>query len=188
MRGDEIHQAERERLDARMRGDRLDVAQRAVGLDQRVQRDRAGTGARVDGGSGAIDVGDAVDLGQHQVGQARAGGADDGRDVGGERGVVDRMDARADAAEAVLCRLQRLGDEVRMLGLGADRRAVFAIERHVEHRAELALQREALLHQRFDAGVVVARRQRRGRLAGVEEHVPRRTAGAHRRVSLRAGA
>ena len=41
MRGDEVHQAERERLDARMGGDRLDLAQRAVGLDQRVQRERA---------------------------------------------------------------------------------------------------------------------------------------------------
>ena len=72
VRRDEIHQAERDRLDARMRGDRLDLAQGAVGLDQRVQRHATRAAGGVDRRGGAIDVGDAVDLGQHHVGQARA--------------------------------------------------------------------------------------------------------------------
>ena len=54
------------------------------------------------------------------------------------------MDARADPAEAVRGREQHPGDELGVLGLAADRRAVLAVERDVEHRAELALQRQAL--------------------------------------------
>ena len=42
VRRDEIHQAERERLDPGMGGDRLDVAQGAMGLDQRMQRHAPG--------------------------------------------------------------------------------------------------------------------------------------------------
>ena len=56
-----------------------------------------------------------------------------------------------------------------MLGFAAHRRAVFAVERHVEDRAELGLQRQALGHARLDAGVVVADRQRVRCLAGVEQ-------------------
>jgi hypothetical protein len=58
-----------------------------------------------------------------------------------------------------------------VLGLAADRRAVFAVERHVEHRAHLRLQREALVHARLDPGVVIAHRQRRRRVAGLEQRL-----------------
>src|SRR5438046_8443293 len=60
-----------------------------------------------------------------------------------------------------------------MLAIAADRRAVFTIERHIEHRPELGLQLEALAHPRFDARVVIADRNRRGRFAGVEQCLAR---------------
>ena len=50
VRGHEVHQAEVEHLHPRQRGDLVDVAQRAVRLDQRVDRDlalHAGAGGRL---------------------------------------------------------------------------------------------------------------------------------------------
>jgi hypothetical protein len=73
VRGDEIHHAERQRLDARVRCQRLYLAQRAMGFHQRVQRDRlrhAGVAfGRLDGGDGALQIGQPARLRDHQVGQ-----------------------------------------------------------------------------------------------------------------------
>ena len=65
-----------------------------------------------------------------------------------------------------------------MLGLAADRGAVLAVERDVEHAGaeflgHLGLQRQALAHPRLDAAVVVADRQRDGAGLGAEEDLAR---------------
>ena len=149
-------------------------------LDQRMQRDRTCGRELVDHVDGALQVFEAARLRDHQVSHAGAGLAHDGVDHRRELRVVDRQHARADAAEAVGRRVDQLADQLGMFQLATHRRAVFAIERDVEHRPELALKLEALAHARLDAGVVVAHRQRGRGLAAVEQCVARMQLGAHR--------
>ena len=168
-----------------MRRDRIDVAQRAVCLDEAVHGQTCGCAVHadvvVDLVAGAPHVGEPARLGHHQVREARAGATDERVELLLEGRMVHGMHPRADPAVAVLGRHHELCDEVRMLGLAADGRAVLAVERHVEDRPPLGLQREALVHARLDAGVVVAHGQRRQRLAGVEQRVARSDHGAQSR-------
>jgi hypothetical protein len=68
--------------------------------------------------------------------------------------------------EAVGRAHHQLGDELRLLGLAADRRPVLQVERDVEQRVvgHRALQLEGLAHARLDAGVVVDHGQAGGAL------------------------
>jgi hypothetical protein len=59
---------------------------------------------------------------------------------------MHRQQPHADTAEAVGGPGQHRRDQLGMLGLAADARAVFGVERDVEHRAEFGLQRQALRH------------------------------------------
>jgi hypothetical protein len=93
---------------------------------------------------GALQVGHAARLGDHQVGQPVARLRRTMVDHLLEQRVVDRQHPHADAAEAVVGAVDQLGDQVRLLDLAADRRAVLAVERDVEHRAQLGLQRRLL--------------------------------------------
>ena len=151
----------------------MDLAQRAVGFDQRVQRDGAvEAGVARDGIDRlgrALQVGDAPTLGTIRYATRAPARPTSVCATVSKRGVVDRGQARADAVEAVVRTGQQLGDQLRVLGLAADRGAVLRVERDVEHRAEFGLQFQALAHARLDAGVVVAHRQGRQRLAGAEE-------------------
>ncbi len=187
VRRDEVHQPERQRFQPRMRGQQLDVAQRAVGLHQRVQRNLAREPHRarghVHGMDGGLEVGGVARLGNHEVGQARAGVAQQHLQHALELRMAVRHDAGAHAVELVGRRLHQLGDEVGVLHLAAHRRAVLAVQRDVEHRAQLGLQGQALAHARLDARVVVADRQRGGRVAVLEQDVARMGGGGHRRGS-----
>ncbi|MNT08458.1 hypothetical protein D3C72_1432010 [compost metagenome] len=114
-----------------------------------------------------------------------AGTSGDGDHVAGKGRVVDRMHAHADA-HAGLGGQRELGDERGMLGLAADRGAVFAVEGDVEHAGaellrHLGLEREALLHAGFDAAVVVAHRQGHGAGLCAEQHVRGMGSGGLRR-------
>ena len=68
--------------------------------------------------------------------------------------------ARADAREAVVRAADQARHHHRVRALGADRRAVLAVARDVEHRPALGLQRERLADEPLAARVVDARRQR----------------------------
>jgi hypothetical protein len=61
-------------------------------------------------------------------------------------------------------------DQLRVFRFAAHLGAVFAIERDVEHRSQLLLQRERFQHQLFAAGVVIAGRQHSGRHFAVKQH------------------
>jgi hypothetical protein len=87
------------------------------------------------------------------------------------------MHAHADA-HAGLGGQRQFGDERGMVGLAAHGSAVFAVEGDVEHAGaellgHLGLEREALLHARFDAAVVVAHGQRHGASLRAEQHFTR---------------
>ena len=157
--GDEVHQAEVERLDAVERGDLPGLAQGTVGLDQHVHRQRARQAA---GGLDAAQfadlfggVGGGAHLGNGDEGQSIAGAADQDLEVALPVRVGDVVDARSDAAEVVLGAIDDLDHHARVLGLGPRARAVLAVAGDVEHRAELLLQLERLEHQLLGAGVVV---------------------------------
>ena len=94
-----------------------------------------------------------------------------------ERRMVDRMNAHPHPC-AVGRGHGKLGHEQRVLGLAADRRTVFAVQRDVEHAGaellgHLGLQLQALAHARLDAAVVVAHRQQAGGGLGAKEDVTR---------------
>jgi hypothetical protein len=100
--------------------------------------------------------------------------ARDGDHVAREGRVVDRVHAHADA-HAGPGGQRQLGDQRRMLGLAAHRGAVLAVEGDVEHAGaellgHLGLEREALLHARLDAAVVIAHRQADGAGLRAEQH------------------
>ena len=140
--GYEIHQPERKRLDTRMGRDAPHLAQRAVGLDQHMDRHIALEPARTRNGVDAArrhgDIGSRLGLGHHQVGQPPAAQGQQGVDFRFEGRVRHRMHARAHAAEAVRRGVDELCDQLRMLDFGADRGAVLGIERGIEDgRAEL---------------------------------------------------
>ena len=128
---------------------------------------------------GALQIGHAAHLRDHQVRELRAGLADERLRDRVEGLVVDRRQPRTDPSEAVVRADQQLGDQLRMLGFAADRRAVLGVERDVEHRPELGLQLQALAHARLDAGIVIADRQCRARLAGAEQREPRVQGAGH---------
>jgi hypothetical protein len=91
--------------------------------------------------------------------------------------MVDRVHAHADA-HAGPGGQRQLGDERGMFGLAAHGSAVFAVEGDVEHAGaellgHLGLEREALLHARLDAAVVVAHGQRHGAGLRAEQHFTR---------------
>ena len=171
VRRHKVHQPERQRLDARVRGDGKHVAQGAVGFDQRVQRHRSATG-RCHGLRCACHIGQAIRLGQHQVGGRHGGGQQHGQHIGKLR-VVHRQQAHAHTAMLVVGAGQQCRDQQRMLDLATHGRAVFVVQRHVEHRAHLRLQAQALAHQRLGAGVVVAHRQRRAGVVAVKQRLSR---------------
>ena len=165
---DEVHQPERQRFDARVRGQPLHLLQGAVGLDQRVHGYRRGAEG-IEGLGGALDVGHAAWLGQHQVGGPARRLQHDLQQIGKAR-VLNRQHAHADAAEAVGRAGQQRRDQVRMLDLAPDRGTVLGVERDVEDGPELGLQLQALPHPRLDAAVMVTDGQRDGgRLARLEQ-------------------
>jgi hypothetical protein len=73
--------------------------------------------------------------------------------------VIEVVDPHADTAEAVMLAAQQRRDQLRVLGFAADLRAVFTIERDVEHRAPVAAASQRFQHQLLAAGVVIAGRQ-----------------------------
>ena len=99
----------------------------------------------------------------------------------GERGVMDRVQSRADTVVHVGGRIDEFGHPMRVFGLAAHRRAVLAIERDVEDRPHLALHRKALAHARLDARVVVADRKPWREVFGAEQRLARTQARALRR-------
>ena len=103
---DEVHQAEVQRLDAGQGGDVLHLAQRAVGLDQHMGGDLPRQAAVLgDGGERhqhGLRVLPSADLGKGDVGELLAGRADDDLQVVAPVRVGDVVDARADAAVAVV--------------------------------------------------------------------------------------
>ena len=146
-------------------------------LDQRVHRRTlwqadAPRGV-VDHGDRALHVVQVARLGQHQVRQPPAGARDERQHVVGEGGVIERVHTRADTAEVVLARQHQFGDPAHMRGLGAHGRAVLAVERDVEHRAQARLQRQALEHAVLGAAVVIADGNTRRKVAVFEEDLPR---------------
>ena len=171
VRRHEVQQTEGQRLDARVRGDGKHLAQRAVGLDQRMQGHRPAAGC-VDGLRGALHVGQAVGLGQHQVGRAHCRTQHRAQHVPETR-VLQRQQPHADAAVLVVAAAQQRGDEVRLLDLAAHRGAVLVVQRHIEDRTHLRLQLQALAHAHLDACVVVAHRQGRAEVVAVEQRLAR---------------
>ena len=153
---------------------------RAVGLDQHVDRhialEPAPTRNGVDAARRHGDIGSRLGLGHHQVGQPPAAQGKQGVDFRFEGRVGHRMHARAHAAEAVRRRVDELCDQLRMLDFGADRGAVLGIERGIEDGraklvAQLALQRQALAHARFNARIVVANGKGRRAFTRAEERI-----------------
>jgi hypothetical protein len=118
-------------------------------------------------------------LGHHQVGQAVAGAADQHVDIVGKRRVVDRVHPRADTAEAVGVRQRQFGHHAHMFGLGAHWRAVFAVERDVEHRPQFGLQHQRLAHAVFGAAVVVAHGQLGRGVAVVDQRIAGQQGSGH---------
>ena len=176
VRRHEVHQAEGQRLDARVRGDRVDLAQRAVRLDQHVDGQRlvGGTAAEicedaVDLGAGLRHVGRVARLRNHQVRQSAARPTQQRLKLVGEGRVVDGVHTRPDAPVAVGLGHHHLGHKVRVLVLAAHRGAVFAVEGDVEDRPKSGLQFEALVHARGNPCVVIAHRQHRHAFIGVEQ-------------------
>ena len=113
-------------------------------------------------------------LGNHDVAELLAGLAGDGGDVLLERGMVRPDGPGPPRAPSALANASQRHDQRGMLGLAADRRAVLAIERHVEDAgaellAHLRLQLQALAHPRLDAAVVVAHRQKAARLGAEKD-------------------
>ena len=137
-----------------------DFAQRAVGLDQDVDGDLAVQAHfhayAFDGFGGVEGVVGGVDLGDGDVGQPGAGDADEDVEVADEGGVVDVVDADADAAVAVGVAGGQASGHFGVFGFAADGGAVFAVQGDVEDGAGLGLAFQAFLHQFFGAGVVVA--------------------------------
>lgn len=79
----------------------------------------------------------------------------EGVDIGLERRVAPGVDPCADAAEAIGLAVRQFCNQQGLLGLAADRCAVFRIECDVEHGAEFRLQRQALAHAGLDAAIVI---------------------------------
>jgi len=157
--------------------DRHHVAQRAMGLDQRVQgqrlADRVALEAVVDEGDGAVQVREALGLGDHQEGQLLAAAGDDRLDVRLEGRVMEWMHAHADAAMRVERAIEQMQHQQHVLRLAADGRAVLAVQRDVEDRPHPRLQFQALDHAGLDAAVMVDDRQDDGCFAFFEEGVGR---------------
>ena len=133
----------------------------------------------LDVGNRLLDVGQVARLGHHQVGQPVAGAPDQGFDIGSKSRVVDWMDSRADPAETVLGREGQFGAELGVFGLSTYRRAVLAVERDVEHWAELGLQRQAFSHPVLDAAVVVTHREVGREIVFLEQGVAGQGGGCH---------
>ena len=170
---DEIHQAEAQRLHARVRGDFEGVVHRQRRFDEHVQRQLGGIGG-LQRGNSLQHIGHRFDLGHHQVAQAMTGASGNGDHVAVKGRMVDRVHAHADA-HAGPGGQREFGDERGMLRLAAHGGAVFAIEGDVEHAGaellgHLGLEREALLHARLDAAVVVAHGQRHGAGLRAQQH------------------
>ena len=86
--------------------------------------------------------------------------ARDRGDVVGEGCVIDGVHAGGDT-RAGLGLTRQLRDQLGVLAFQTDGRAIFAVERHVEHDmaelgAHLVLQLQALAHAHFHAAVVIA--------------------------------
>ena len=160
---DEVHQPEAEALHPGQGGQCVHIAQGAVGFDQGMHRQPGAlavhAGGVLDLGDGLLQVGQMAWLGHHQIGQPVTRTADQGVDVAGKGRVVDRMHPRTHPVEAVVVGQGQVGAQLGVFGFGANRRAVFAIERDVEHRAHLSLQRQRLAHALLGAAVVVAHGQ-----------------------------
>ena len=169
---DEVHQPEAEGLHARMRRDVEGAMHGGRRLDQALQGQVLRPGG-IQGAGGTLHVLHPLHLGQHDVHQAMAGLAGDRGDVAFEGRMVHRMHPHRDARIGPGTQCQR-DDERRMFRFAPHRRAVFAIERDVEHAGaellrHLLLQLQALAHARLDAAVVVAHRQHAGARLGAEE-------------------
>ena len=104
--------------------------------------------------------------------------SDDLRHVGLEGRVIDRVHAHADTRRNRASEIQTLhqfGDELGMLGLGADSGTVLAVQRHVEDAGaeplgKLGLQLQALAHARLDTAVMVTDRQRERASLGPQQY------------------
>ena len=160
----EIHRAEVEADDARQRGDRPRVVHGAVRLDHHADRDLAAESAprgfEREALEEALDVADRFRLGRGQERDAVAGVAEQNRELLDRARVVDVVDPRSDAIEAVGGAGDDRGHLARVLELGADGRAVLAIGGNVEVAAALGLQRERLVDELRTPRVVHARGQR----------------------------
>ena len=167
VRRDKVHQAERQRLDARMRGDLEHLTQRAMGLDQGMQWHRVAAQG-IDRGRSALHVAGVLGFRQHQIGRC-PGSTQHRTHHFQETRVLDRQQTHTDAAMPVQRPRQHLADQLRLFDFAADRRTVLVVEGDIEHRPALGLQRQRLLHARLGAGVVVADRQRGGGIPRAEQ-------------------
>ena len=167
MRADEVQRAEVQRHHAGQRRDRPGVVDGAVGLDQHAGRDLAAEAAACrlqrEGVEEPRDVAGVARLGQRDEGEPVARLADEDLELFAEGRVGDVVDAHAGAVVRVGRRGQQPRDHRRMRALGADRGAVLAVGRDVEHRPAFGLQRQRAGDEALAAGVVHARRQHRQR-------------------------
>lgn len=151
VRGDEIHQAEAQRFDARERGQLEGFRERAMRLDEQM----AGNGPldaelaarRLDEGDHLGGIENAADLGQHDEGGRFLRLAQDDAHVVAPRAVIPRavievVDAHAHASEAIVLAAHERRHHFGVPGLVTDLRAVLAIQRDIEHRAQFGLQRQ----------------------------------------------
>ena len=151
------------------------VAQRAVGFDQRVQRDgplQARLGAQlVDGVRRVLQIIEVARLRDHEVRELGAGLGQQHFQHRHKRRVIERHHAGTDAAKGVQLGGGQLSDQMRVLDFTADGGTVLAIQRHIEHRAEFGLQLQALPHPHFHAAIVVTHRQLGHGVAFFNPHV-----------------
>jgi hypothetical protein len=174
VRGDEVHQAEAERFYTRQGGQIEGPSQRAVGFDQQLHRHGLSNAEFAPRGFDVRahfrSIWDAADLGQGNERGSAFGGAQDQTHVVAPMRMVEVVNPHAHAAKVVMLAAQQRCHQLRMLSLAAHLRAVFAVERNVEHRPQLLLQSERFQHQLLAAGVVIAGRQDSGRRFAVKQH------------------
>jgi hypothetical protein len=155
-----------------------------VGLDEHVHRRRGDAGERsapLDPVDHPRDVGDALGLGQRQVGDPGAGLGEQDRDVVAPVRMRDVVHPHADAPGRTRFGVQHARDHQRVRALGADDRAVLAVAGQVERAAPLSLQRDRLDDHLLVAGDVLARRDRRDLAAGRVQRIAGMEGGTHRR-------
>ena len=174
MRRHKIHESETERLHARMGSDLESVVHRQRRFDQHVQWQCFCIDC-VERSNCLQHIGDRLYFGHHQIAQAVGGATRDGHYVTRKRRMIDRMHAHTDTRSG-LCGERKFGHQHRVLCFTADRRAIFAIERHIENAgAELlshvGLKREAFSHAGLHAAVVIADRQHDGASLRTQQHL-----------------